>query len=53
MTKPTYEDALAFIEVQGIQLYDYQKELLKNMLEKETYYFYHQDSVIEDYIWRI
>ena len=39
MTKPTYEDALAFIEAQGIQLYDCQKELLKNMLEKETYYF--------------
>lgn len=29
MTKPTYEDALAFLEAQDIKLYDYQKEMLR------------------------
>ena len=39
MTKPTYEDALTFFEAQGVQLLDSQKEILKIMLEKETFYF--------------
>lgn len=40
MAKPTYEDCLAFIENDlGIQLLDRQKDLLKKMLESETYYF--------------
>ena len=29
MAKPTYEDALAFLEAQDIKLYNYQKEILK------------------------
>ena len=29
MNKPTYEDALAFLEAQDIKLYNYQKEMLK------------------------
>ena len=39
MTKPTYEDAIAFIEAQDIRLLDYQKDLLKIILEKEICYF--------------
>lgn len=40
MTKPTYEVCLAFIENElGIQLLDCQKDLLKQTLESETYYF--------------
>ena len=29
MTKPTFEDALAFLEAQDIKLYNYQKEIIK------------------------
>lgn len=40
MTKPTYEDALLFIENElGIQLLQFQKEFLRMMFEKETSYF--------------
>ena len=39
MTKPTYEDAIAFLEAQDVQFLGCQKELLKIMLEKETCYF--------------
>ena len=40
MIKPTYEDALSFIENElGIELLDSQKEVLKKILEGKTYYF--------------
>ena len=29
MTKPTFEDAISFLESQDIKLYNYQKEMLK------------------------
>ena len=29
MTKPTYEDAIAFLEAQDIKLHNYQKEMIK------------------------
>ena len=39
MTKPTYEEALTFIEAQGIKLCDCQKALLQTMIENENFYF--------------
>lgn len=39
MTKLTYEDALTLLELQGIQLYDYQKALLRIMFEHENFWF--------------
>lgn len=35
MTKPTYEDALAFLEAQDIKLYNYQKEMIKLFWDNE------------------
>lgn len=40
MAKPTFEDAIAFVEAQDIQLYDCQKDMLKIMLENEKVYFF-------------
>jgi hypothetical protein len=40
MTKPTFEDALLFIENElDIQLLQFQKEILRIMFEKENSYF--------------
>ena len=39
MTKPTYEDALTFLESQDIQLYDYQKVMLKLFWDNKDTYF--------------
>ena len=35
MTKPTYEDTVAFLEAQDIKLYNYQKEMLKLFWDNE------------------
>ena len=35
MAKPTYEDALDFIEAQDIKLYNYQKEMIKLFWENK------------------
>ena len=40
MTKPTYEDALAFIQDElGIKLYDYQKVLLQHWYDGKEVHF--------------
>ena len=56
MTKPTYEDAIAFIEAQGIQLYDCQKDILRTTIENEKFYFFaargrqHRDLTLDTII---
>lgn len=39
MTKPTYEDALAFLEAQDIKLFNYQKAVLKLFWDNVDSYF--------------
>ena len=39
MTKPTFEDALTFLESQDIKLFAYQKEMLKLFWENKDSYF--------------
>lgn len=45
MTKPTYEDALAFLEAQDIKLYDYQKEMLETFWDSNHLF----DEVIKPF----
>lgn len=45
MTKPTHEDALAFLKTQNIELYDYQKEMLETFWDSNHLF----DEVIKPF----
>lgn len=52
MTKPTYEDAFAFLEACDIKLYNYQKEMIKLFWDndkEDTDYSHLFDEVIKPF----